>query len=117
IRTLAEAVGNVPHLPKPSADMLAIARKIIEQKSGGFEPEEFRDTYDEALADLIKRKRRGEELQVAEAPEEGNVVDLMDALKASLGKGGAAGERAQRYATARSRTKTPKARSRRRRRA
>jgi DNA end-binding protein Ku len=115
IRPVDEATGGVPRLPRLSADMLDIAQKIIEQKSGRFEPEEFRDSYEEALADLIKRKQHGEELQPAEAPAKGNVVDLMDALKASLGKGGAEGERAQRYATAR--TRAPKPRSRRKRRA
>jgi DNA end-binding protein Ku len=110
IRPVDEATGGTPHLPRPSADMLAIARKIIEQKSGRFEPGGFRDSYEDALADLIKRKQRGAELRPAEAPEGGNVVDLMDALKASLGKGGAEGERAQRYAAARARTRTPKPR-------
>jgi len=72
----------------PSADvdkdMLALADKLIEQKSGEFRPEEFTDRYEEALVELIKAKIAGEEPVVAAPPERGKVVNLMDALKKSV---------------------------------
>jgi len=101
IRPLAEAAGTTPHLPKARKEMLAIARKIIEQQEGTFDPRQFRDHYEEALADLIKRKRKGEELEPAEPVQDDKVVDLMSALKASIGKGGAAAARARRFTAAR----------------
>ena len=69
--------------------MIEIARKIIEQKEGDFEPGKFEDRYETALRELIRRKEKGEKLVTAEPVEEDNVIDLMDALKKSLkAKGG-----------------------------
>src|SRR5215471_12742381 len=82
---LAKALDSVPDV-KPSKQMTDIARKIIEQLEGAFEPEEFRDRYEEALRDLIARKEKGEKPTVtAPPPEPSNVIDLMEALKKSLG--------------------------------
>jgi DNA end-binding protein Ku len=64
--------------------MIEIARKIIEQKEGAFDPDQFKDRYETALRDLIRRKEKGEKLVTAEPVEESNVIDLMDALKRSL---------------------------------
>lgn len=77
---------------KPDAAMIAIAEKIIEQKEGPFDPSEFNDRYEDALRALIKEKEKGKGRKVsAEAPEDTNVVDLMEALRKSLGqKAGAA---------------------------
>ncbi|MDR6530313.1 DNA end-binding protein Ku [Caulobacter rhizosphaerae] len=65
--------------------MIAIAQKIIEQKEGPFDPSQFVDRYEEALKDLIKAKQKGHKVAKVEAPEDTNVVDLMAALRASLG--------------------------------
>ncbi len=118
IRSLREAVGGAPRLPKASKPMLDIADKIIAQQEGSFDPTRFHDRYEAALADLIRRKRRGEDLAPAKPSADDKVVNLLDALKASLGKGGAAGERARRHVAARSRDKArPKRTSSRRKRA
>jgi len=72
---------------KITKDMLDLARHIVEQKSGAFEPEKFEDHYEAALVDLINRKRSGERIVDTARPREtGNVISLMDALKRSLGK-------------------------------
>jgi DNA end-binding protein Ku len=73
-------------LPKTKADkrMIEIAEKIIAQLEGPFEPAEFKDRYEEALRELIRRKERGEGPVSAPPPEESNVIDLMDALRKSL---------------------------------
>jgi DNA end-binding protein Ku len=64
--------------------MIEIARKIIEQKEGPFDPDRFKDRYETSLRDLIRRKEKGEKLVTAEPVEESNVIDLMEALKKSL---------------------------------
>jgi DNA end-binding protein Ku len=70
---------------KADPDMLAIAKKIIEQREGPFDPSQFNDRYEDALKALIKAKQKGHKPVVAAPPEDTNVVDLMAALRASLG--------------------------------
>lgn len=78
-----EAFADIP-ASRPDKEMIEIARKIIEQREGDFEPEKFEDRYENALRDLIRRKQKGEKLVTAEPVEEDNVIDLMAALKKSL---------------------------------
>jgi DNA end-binding protein Ku len=63
-----------------------MARQLIQQLSGEFHPDEFHDDYRERLQNLAERKIEGQEITVsAEAEEEAApVVDLMEALKASV---------------------------------
>jgi len=77
-------------IPAAKADrqMVNIAEKIIEQQEGPFEPEEFKDRYETALRDLIRRKEKGEKPVTAAPPEPSNVIDLMDALRKSLKRKG-----------------------------
>ena len=100
------------HLPKPDARMLEIAEKIIAQQEAEFDPTEFKDRYEDALRDLIKRKAKGEDLvSSAEPEEEDKVVDLMDALRKSLkGGGGPSRDKADRFLEAHGRR--PRAQSR-----
>jgi DNA end-binding protein Ku len=106
LRTAEEvrAIDEIPRpdLPKPDARMLAIAEKIIEQQSGDFDPGEFTDRYEDALRALIEEKKKGKPVRPAKPAEEddGKVVDLMEALRKSLGGGGAPRERAQRFTAA-----------------
>ncbi len=65
-------------------DMLELAAKLVEQKEGEFDPKEFTDRYEETLVEVIRAKVAGEEPVVSAAPDRGNVVNLMDALKKSL---------------------------------
>ena len=75
----------------PDESMIAIATKIIEQKAGAFDPREFKDRYEQALKGLIEAKRKGHGLEEVAPPPDTNVIDLMAALRASLGhKGGKA---------------------------
>jgi DNA end-binding protein Ku len=70
---------------KITKDMLDLAKHIVEQKSGSFEPERFEDRYEQALIDLINQKRNGLGTPAKAAPKSGgNVINLMDALKRSL---------------------------------
>ena len=64
--------------------MVAIAEKIITQKAEDFDASKFEDHYEEALRELIAQKQKGKKIVRPEAPKDTNVIDLMDALKASL---------------------------------
>lgn len=67
--------------------MVKIASEIIHQNEGDFEPAEFQDPYEEELVKMLKRRTKGAEPihePVTEA-EPTNVVNLMDALRQSLG--------------------------------
>ena len=93
-----DAFEDIP-TTHPGKQMVEIARKIIEQQEGAFEPEKFEDRYENALRDLIRRKQKGEKLVTAEPVEEDNVIDLMAALKKSLkAKGGGTAAPARRKA-------------------
>src|SRR5258705_11650537 len=70
---------------KITKDMLDLAKHIVEQKSGSFEPGQFEDRYESALIELINQKRNGIPATAKAAPKSsGNVINLMDALKRSL---------------------------------
>ncbi|MDX7953283.1 Ku protein [Lichenihabitans sp. Uapishka_5] len=69
----------------PDAGMIAIAEKIIEQREGPFDPGQFVDRYEDALKALIEDKQKGHKPAKVEEPEASNVIDLMAALRASLG--------------------------------
>jgi DNA end-binding protein Ku len=66
-------------------EMISIAEKIIEQKEGPFDTGQFVDRYEEALKALIEDKKKGHKPAKVSEPEATNVVDLMSALRASLG--------------------------------
>ena len=63
-----------------------MARHIVNQKASTFEPEKFEDHYEEALTELINAKRNGKTVSAKPRPKGENVVDLMDALKRSIGR-------------------------------
>ena len=65
--------------------MLDLAKHIVNQKSGRFEPEKFEDHYEAALVDLINSKRAGKPITAKARPRGENVVDLMEALRRSVG--------------------------------
>jgi DNA end-binding protein Ku len=69
---------------KYSDDMLAMAAQIIAQKQMDFAPQSFEDRYEEALLELVKSKIAGGQPVITKAPERGNVVNLMDALRRSI---------------------------------
>jgi DNA end-binding protein Ku len=85
VRGTAEYFGNVP-VGKPEPEMLDLAQKLIDQKVTHFDPKAFEDRYEVALMSMIREKLKGHKPIIAAAPERGNVINLMDALKASLGE-------------------------------
>jgi DNA end-binding protein Ku len=84
VRDPAEYFDEIQDV-KVTKDMLDLARHIVDQKSGNFEPDKFEDQYETALVDLINQKRAGKPITPKERPRGENVVDLMEALRKSVG--------------------------------
>jgi len=85
VRSEAEYFDEIQDV-KVTKDMLDLARHIVNQKAGRFTPEKFEDHYETALIELINEKRAGKVIQPKERPKGENVVDLMEALRRSVGK-------------------------------
>jgi DNA end-binding protein Ku len=81
--------GDIPDV-KADKSMIEIAAKIIAQQEGDFDPTGFKDHYEDALRALIKEKEKSSGRTVtAKEPEQEEIGDLMEALRKSLGEGGA----------------------------
>jgi DNA end-binding protein Ku len=74
---------DIPDLKLPK-DMLDLATHIVQTKSGHFDPAQFEDRYENALIDLLKKKEAGEKIEPAKEGPTPQVVNLMDALRASI---------------------------------
>ena len=86
VRQPEDFFGSIPD-KTPDPKMVDIAERIIEQLEGPFDPTRFDDRYEEALKALIAEKQKGHKVEkVKEADDTTNVVDLMDALRRSLGQ-------------------------------
>jgi DNA end-binding protein Ku len=90
VKDAKDVFSTIPNV-KPPAQMVEIAAKIIDQLEGPFDPSQFNDRYEDALRALIKEKEKGHRITAPEEPKEAEVIDLMEALKRSLGQSG--GER------------------------
>jgi DNA end-binding protein Ku len=79
---------RAPHLASTDGaidpEMLVIARAIIDQRTGRFDPSRFRDRYQESLRELIEAKLKGLPIKPREVSAPAPVIDLMAALKRSL---------------------------------
>jgi len=85
VRATSTYFDEIPDV-KTDPEMLQLAEKLIEQKVTHFDPKQYEDRYETALMAMIKEKLKGHKPIIAAAPERGNVINLMDALKASLGQ-------------------------------
>ena len=92
VRQPEDYFDDIPAV-KADKDMVEIAARIIGQKEADFDPTKFKDAYDEALKDLIKAKQKGGVIEAPE-PEDSNVIDLMEALRASLKGSGSTARKA-----------------------
>ena len=78
-------------LPKKDVDkdLVGLAEELIEKKSGKFDPTAFKDTYTVALRELIDAKAEHRKVRQIEEPiQTAKVIDLMQALKKSVGQSG-----------------------------
>jgi len=86
VRQAADYFDDIKDV-KITKDMLDLAKHIVDQKSGHFDPERFEDHYEDALNELLAKKQKGQQITAAKRPQTSNVVDLMDALRQSLRPG------------------------------
>lgn len=69
-----------------SKEMVDLASHILDSKAGSFDPSKFKDEYELALRKLVKRKAAGHTIERKEPTEDrSNVIDLMEALRHSVG--------------------------------
>lgn len=92
VRSAEEAFSDIPKT-KIAGEMLDLARHIIDTKAGEFDPSEYEDRYETALADLVKAKIEGRPIEAPKRRAEGKVVDLMEALRQSAGTSKASGSK------------------------
>ncbi len=83
VRDAAEYFDDIQDV-KITQEMLDLAKHIVETKSGHFDPDKFEDHYEAALQELLNKKQKGLPIEKAARLTTGNVINLMDALKASL---------------------------------
>ncbi len=69
---------------KIQKDMLDLAIHIVNTKTGHFKPAQFKDHYEDALRDLLRKKQKGEKIERVKESEPSNVINLMDALRQSV---------------------------------
>ena len=84
IRSVAEYDRTDKAEPKEQEKKLAM--QLIESLATRFEPEKYRDEYQESMRAMIQAKRQGQDVAEAAHPKLAPVIDLMEALKKSLAK-------------------------------
>jgi DNA end-binding protein Ku len=82
----ADVFDDIP-VGKSDAEMVKLAKQLIEQQAGEYDPADVEDRYEARLREVIDAKLKGEGIQpiAEEEPARSNVVDLMAALRKSLG--------------------------------
>jgi DNA end-binding protein Ku len=76
----------LPDLPELKPAEIGLAKQIIQQIAHEtFTPEKYKDEVQARMTDLIQKKVEGQEITMAPEAPAGKVIDLMEALKASLG--------------------------------
>ncbi len=84
VRDHAAVFEDIPELKLP-AEMKELASHIVESKTESFDPKKFEDHYENALVTLLRDKTAGRPVQpIGEEPEAPRVINLMDALRASI---------------------------------
>lgn len=90
LREPADFFDEVPSL-KPDKEMVDLAVELIERKAGDFKPDAFEDHYATALRELVNKKMKGHKIKAPQeetAPGSAKVIDLMSALRKSIGESG-----------------------------
>jgi DNA end-binding protein Ku len=88
LRAAEPNFADIPDL-KVDKEMIELATELIRRKSRPFDPAQFRDAYAEALKELVERKRAGRAIITTgeeERREPGKVINLIEALKKSVGQ-------------------------------
>jgi DNA end-binding protein Ku len=84
IRDAKEYFDDIPEVPL-EPEMLKLAEQILKSKAINFDPSQFVDRYEEAVIELLKKKRAGIAVsRERTAPQSQNVVNIIDALRQSI---------------------------------
>jgi len=88
VRSIKEL--DIPHMDVKEAELKLAKQLIDQQTSDRFDPSQYTDEVRERIEAAVQKKVEGQEITLAEAPEAGGaqVIDLMEALRASLAKKG-----------------------------
>ncbi len=84
VRTPGKELPGLPENGDVSDRELSMAQLLIESMESDWDPTRYHDTHREKVEDLIEEKRQGHEIVIQEGPEPAQVVDLMEALNASI---------------------------------
>jgi DNA end-binding protein Ku len=87
LNSASDVFDNLPDaIPDP--EMVKLAVQLIERQAGQYDPADFEDRYENRLREVIAAKLKGEGIETSEEeePDRSNVIDLMAALKKSLGQ-------------------------------
>jgi DNA end-binding protein Ku len=84
VRDQAAYFADIPELKLP-AEMKDLAAHIVDSKTIRFDPAQFIDHYETALVELLRAKQAGRVIEPREEPTPQRVINLMDALRASIG--------------------------------
>ncbi|NUL19036.1 Ku protein [Agrobacterium tumefaciens] len=103
VRSQTSVFKSIPDI-EFDEEMLELAGHIIEKRAGTFDPADYSDRYNDALAELVKAKIEGREITKQPPRREDNIIDLKEALRRSAGAGDgkkatAAGRKAPRKAS------------------
>ncbi|UNZ53681.1 Ku protein [Agrobacterium tumefaciens] len=105
VRSQTSVFKSIPDI-EFDEEMLELAGHIIEKRAGTFDPADYSDRYNDALAELVKAKIEGREITKQPPRREDNIIDLKEALRRSAGAGAdskkkatAAGRKASRKAS------------------
>lgn len=86
VRSADQFFNEIPDV-KVDQEALELGEELIKRKTGPFEPEKFKDDYTEAMWELIHAKIEDRDPEVlTEAPSTAKVINIMDALKKSVGQ-------------------------------
>ncbi|MEZ5900583.1 MAG: Ku protein [Hyphomicrobiaceae bacterium] len=113
LRDPADYFDEVPDM-KPDKEMIDLAVQLIGKKSSPFKPEKYQNHYQTALKELVQEKLKGRKIVAPHEearPKGANVVDLMEALKRSIGQQQASGggKKAEKTSKTPAKTKTSRA--------
>jgi DNA end-binding protein Ku len=89
VRSPEKELPNLPDIEDPSDREIKMAQLLIESMEGSWDPTRYHDTHRQKVEALIEEKRQGKEIITAAAAPAAKIVDLMDALSASIKATGA----------------------------